>query len=222
VLSSKSEIEESPFFSTACASLQDSLRDACHGRVDQILCYGLGSFSSCLSARHQLGFLLALKAHLQVSQVDIYDPLFSSAESELLSEQFALSLIESNEEGKRKLRNSGCTLLFVPHCPKQLTNNFLWANWSQASLSSCLVLGNSITSVVNNPASLPETAKYLIQLTPFTKEIVLENTFRLSNVFNDLAFHTFRLTETPANFWSSEPAPVYPEDDTGKVICNGQ
>jgi len=219
---STAEIESSSFFEAAVSSLERCLRGSANSQVDRILCYGLGSFSNCLVARHQLGFLLALRVRLQVSHVQIYDPLFTADEKSLLSENFKCSVIDFNEEGKRRVSAEGCTLLFAPHCPKQLTNNFLWANWTPASLSNCIVLGNSFSSILNNPASLPDTAEYLVKVNPYTSETGLANSFRLGDVFNDLAFHSFDLSKAPSCLWSPLPAPIYPDDDTGKVIKNGQ
>ncbi|XP_065340127.1 SRR1-like protein [Cloeon dipterum] len=222
VQKSRSEIEASEFFKQALCSLQEGLESIKNGSVKHFLCYGLGCFSSCPIARHQLGFLLALKGHLAPLSVLLYDPLFTPLERSLLIDEFGLSLIDTNEEGKRSVSKEGCTLVFAPHCPKQLTNNLLWANWHPELLGRCLLLANSFNSVANNPASQPETAEYLLRIHEHTCEVGLKNSFRLYDVFNDLAFHSFDTEKISQDFWVNHPEPIYPEDDTGQVIRNGQ
>ncbi|XP_059475371.1 SRR1-like protein [Neocloeon triangulifer] len=221
VLSSKAEVESSHFFKGALCSLQQSLDRSGQQKVEHLLCYGLGCFARCTAARHQLGFLLALIAQIGPCTCLLYDPLFSELERELLTTEFGLSLIETNEEGKRVIE--GCTLVFAPHCPKQLTNNLLWANWQPERLARCLLLANSFSAVAQNPACQPETAQFLLRVLPLTSEVPLKNCFRLPDVFNDLAFHSFETKKVRPEFWLELPAPEYPENDTGKVICgNGR
>ncbi|XP_035659401.1 SRR1-like protein [Branchiostoma floridae] len=111
---------------------------------DDIVCYGLGRFSSCVTARYQLGFLLLLTDVLDVpGSCFVYDPLFSSSEKQLL-EKLGFQLIQKNEEGKRPVNRR--TLFYMPHCGKPLYNNLLWSNWGP-QLSNLAVLGNSLSNM---------------------------------------------------------------------------
>lgn len=75
--------------------------------------------------------------------MSLYDPVLSPEEKEII-ELLDCLVIETNEEGKRKVDCD--TLFFVPHCPKQLVNNLLWKNWGK-SLSQCIIIGNSFRKI---------------------------------------------------------------------------
>ncbi|CAB1319865.1 unnamed protein product [Coregonus sp. 'balchen'] len=60
----------------------------------ECVCYGLGSFSSCVTARYQLAMLLLILELLQ--RCSVYDPVFSSGEMEVLR-QLGLTVLTENE-----------------------------------------------------------------------------------------------------------------------------
>ena len=78
------------------------------------------------------------------------DPIFFCSEVKLLR-RLKLEVISENLECKLKcqVHTSHChnfyddqicklqvpTIIFLPHCPKQLTNNLLYANWSPEGLT---------------------------------------------------------------------------------------
>ena len=46
--------------------------------VEELVCYGLGNFTSCLIARYQLAFMICLRDKLQVNyhcDLNLYEPL---------------------------------------------------------------------------------------------------------------------------------------------------
>ena len=117
--------------------------------VERLHCLGLGRFSACPVARAQTAFLVGLAKTLGVGRVTVHDPAFSSFERSFLeSEGFEVDPV--NREGRLSVgedRHPGTTLFFLPHCPKQLTNNLLWANWSPDSLNKVVVLANSFAGI---------------------------------------------------------------------------
>ena len=114
--------------------------------VCSLVCYGLGSITDSHIARHQLALLSALKTFfcLPSDSCFIYDPAFTE-EDKIIIVNSGLTHIENNEEGKRKVMLP--TLFFMPHCPKELYNNLLWANWSPECLSNVILLGNSLSNM---------------------------------------------------------------------------
>ena len=95
-----------------------------------LVCYGIGRFSSSLPSRLQLAVLLALRSSLPLStacSLLLYDPLLSSLEQAVLR-SLGLRVIEHNEEAKRCV--SRCSVFYMPHCGQALYNNLLWANWA--------------------------------------------------------------------------------------------
>lgn len=142
----------------------------------------------------------------------MYDPAFRPEEVETLR-ILGLEVIETNEEGKRVVQRDRTTLVYMPHCSRQLTNNFLYANWGNG-LSSCILLANSLSGTVDNclRRDVLNTAGYMLRIRPYVTEIRLENSFVYEEVFNDLNIHIFTrqdLLKVPADFWSSKEEPRY-------------
>ncbi|XP_055863225.1 SRR1-like protein [Biomphalaria glabrata] len=163
----------------------------------QLLSYGIGNFTTSLIARYQLAFFLSLrrklKDHCQTCLV--YDPVFSPDE-EIILEKYSCQLISQNEEGCRECAEP--TIAFMPHCGRPLYNNFLWKNLSTSGgqgLNKVVLIGNSFSQIVERtPKSLlRETGNYILKIQPFVKETSLPDSFILSDVFNDLAVHSFPL-----------------------------
>ena len=113
------------------ASLSDGSAGATQPSYDvDLICYGIGRFSTSLPSRLQLAVLLALHSTLPLkasSSLLLYDPLLSSLEAAVLR-ALGIELIEENEEAKRPV--SRCTVFYMPHCGEALYNNMLWANWA--------------------------------------------------------------------------------------------
>lgn len=182
--------------------------------ISEIICYGLGQFSQTKSAEYQLGFLLCLQKHYNCIPVYVYDPVFCHEEIRILR-YLGLQIIERNEEGKRVVQNK-TTLVFMPHCSYELTNNFLYANWGNG-LNNCILLANSFEEVTqgfmtSHLRKYMEEVHYLLDIAPYVTEIKLENSFEYSFVFNTLSIHIFskeNLLKVPTDFWKNREEPQY-------------
>ena len=109
---------------TASPALGGQLYDA------DLICYGIGRFSTSLPSRLQFAILLALRTSLPLAShcsLQLYDPLLSSLELAVL-QSLGISLIDHNEEAMRRV--SRCTVFYMPHCGQALYNNLLWSNWA--------------------------------------------------------------------------------------------
>lgn len=177
-------------------------------------------------------FLLCLKARYSNARVHVYDPRFRPEEEQILR-NLGLEIIERNEEGKRVLHQDRTTLVFMPHCPRELINNFLYANWEER-LSNCILLTNSFSEVVNDVTSSPEKKLrlkgYICRIQPYVTEIQLDNflayayessTSAYKYAFNSTSIHIFSkkdLLKVPANFWNCRKEPQYLKDDELEII----
>ncbi|XP_066996635.2 SRR1-like protein [Anabrus simplex] len=212
--SAKEELASSSFYFSVLGVLQQGFDLLGKSLVDEILCYGLGRFTECTSARYQLALLLLLKEHFK-ALVFTYDPLFSEVECVCLK-ALDCNLIQVNEEGKRKISAKSTTLVYLPHCPKQITNNFLWANWCEG-LRNCIVIGNSFSQLIESQpmCMLENAAKYILRILAYTKEFVLQNSFKYSDIFNDLSVHVFplRSEDLSAYLWHLKEEPQYLNED---------
>ena len=126
------------------------------------------------------------------------------------------------------------TLVFLPHCPKQLTNNLLFANWSPSGLArwvalmiftsraiilaSCrlFLISNSFSNTVTRgiKCDIERNANLIATLAEaeMMEEEELLNNFKFEDVFNDLALHRFKgLEEAQETFWEVK-LPEYSED----------
>lgn len=181
-------------------------------RPQQIICFGLGSLGSFIS-QFQLALGLRLQS-LAAGCNSIYtDPCFSDSDVTVLT-HFGVEIGSKNLEGKFSADASYVTLFYLPHCPKQLVNNLLWANFCHQRLTKVILLTNSFhTIVLRSPSRiLASSASNIQKLDPFAVEIALPD-FESGDIFNDLAvIHFENLPEPESDFWTDNPEPVYTED----------
>lgn len=212
------KFKESPFYLTLVSEINQALNCLNKNRIIDIVCYGIGNFSEHICSKFQLASLLLLKS-IYSSKVYIYDPLFTKNEIESLK-KLNLQVIEENEEGKRVMNNH-TTLIFMPHCSKQLINNFLYANWTPL-IHNCILLGNSWSEIECNTtdASLKESAIFIYKLKPFVTEVKLKNNFQYPNTFSGTSLHIFtkeKLNLVDSNFWEDKPKNLYISSDSDFV-----
>lgn len=196
------------------ASLRESQSALLDPRITEIICLGLGRIGECTVARYQLGLLLCLKDLYKV-KVSIFDPVFTEIENDLLTE-LECHVLHKNIEGKYLVDKT--TLFFLPHCPKQLANNLLWANWG-LTLNNCIIIANSFSNLLerNSKISIQENAAYILNISPYTLELAVINMFKYYDVFNDLAVHVFpykNLRLVADDFWK------YPNNHEPKYLSS--
>ncbi|XP_053691370.1 SRR1-like protein [Sabethes cyaneus] len=185
-------------------------------QIKNIICLGLGKLSQCPVARYQLAFIRRLKEELEQfdGKIKIFDPVFNQQDVDILQRLDTILLTE-NQEGKYL---TDCkTLFYLPHCPKQISNNLLWKNWQPELLKNVYLICNSFENIiVNNPERLlKENAAYILKAEKYCKEIRLENNFKHTDIFNDFSLHYFDTSALPNNsnyFWQSEE-PNYTEEN---------
>ncbi|XP_042904889.1 SRR1-like protein [Parasteatoda tepidariorum] len=179
-----------------------------------IVCYGLGAFSSCMIARYQLAFLLALKSYLEIKAVSLYDPIFSCDEKDCLI-KLGLDVLSVNEKAKRSV--SQRTIFFMPHCDLPLYNNLLWSNWNVKQMVNIIIIGNSFSNYKRLPnAQLEKRGGYINRANEFVTELKMSNNYVFKDVFNDMSIHYFKeesLSKVPAKTWLDVSEPVYELDD---------
>ncbi|XP_044262199.1 SRR1-like protein [Tribolium madens] len=210
----KSEINSSDLFASAVASLREALTTLSNPNIKEIICFGLGRIGECMISRYQLGFLLCLK-DLHNAEVKIYDPVFTETDRWLLR-QFQCEILTENSEGKYRVGDKHTTIFYMPHCPKQLTNNLLWANWG-LNLNSCIIIANSFNSIIeNSPKRVLNQNQYLVNIFPHVLELAVINSFRFFEIFNDTAIHIFpwnKIKLLSDDFWEVGAEPSYDDDD---------
>ncbi|XP_041793694.1 SRR1-like protein isoform X1 [Chelmon rostratus] len=194
----------------------DQLRTSRDGRLCpqlECVCYGLGSFSSCVSARYQLAMLLLLLDAQQIPLKDcsVYDPAFCSGERDVLT-QLGLTVLTENEEGKRLATKP--TLFYLMHCGKALYNNLLWKNWSTRCLPLVIIIGNSFSGMRDRTIEreFKRDYSYITQAVSVCEERQLPCPSRLIDVFSDTAVITFptsSLNRLPQSTWAEPPEPQY-------------
>ncbi|XP_056458581.1 SRR1-like protein [Gadus chalcogrammus] len=179
----------------------------------ECVCYGLGSFSSCVSARYQLAMMLLLLEALEIPPrlCWVFDPVFSAGEKEVLRE-LDLSVLTENEEGKRLTKRP--TIFYLMHCGKALYNNLLWRNWERETLPLLTIIGNSFSGIQERTVERELRRDYLFlhQAVALCEERPLPCPPRLQDVFNDTALITFppgRLSQLPQCTWAEAAEPRY-------------
>ncbi|NXT24084.1 SRR1L protein, partial [Syrrhaptes paradoxus] len=211
------------------------------------VCYGLGRFSGCPAARHQLAFLLLLLEELGVStggepgrgdchdprcpppfspqvppaRCSLFDPAFSPQEVAVLG-QLGLRLLPDNEEGKHGAEGAA-TLFFMVHCGKALYNNLLWRNWSMGTLSRMVIIGNSFKGMEERVLSriLERDYSYIAKILKGTEEVALPAHPRYLDTFNDTSVHWFpweKLKELSPEVWDFVEEPTYQDCEDLEII----
>ncbi|KAJ1974905.1 hypothetical protein H4R34_004537 [Dimargaris verticillata] len=104
-------------------------------KVQDIVCYGLGSFAESSDSRLQVRFLQYLANSLQIpGTIYFYDPVLKPAEI-IVGQRLGWQWIDENEH---------TTLFYMPHCEVDMYHNLFEANWSDEQLQQVLVIGNRL------------------------------------------------------------------------------
>lgn len=193
-----------------------SLREVTSNQsIKEIICLGIGRVSDCSIAKHQLAFISIIQEDLKIPSTKFYDPVLLSSDKDII-EKLNFSVLSENKEGKYQVDHS--TLFYLPHCPKQITNNLLFTNWKSDQLKNLILICNSFNTIIESTPErlLRPNAHFLLEINPFVTEIELENSYRFKDIFNDFSIHTFpaeKLKELPRDFWSNQKEPNYLTED---------
>lgn len=184
-------------------------------RTKRFICIGIGHFGDCVISRHQLAFVLLVKEQFDISSIEFHEPILTQGEIGIL-QRLNCSITAENLEGKIKI-DQETTIVYAPHCPKQLINNFLWKNWNRNKLEELIYIGNSFTNLLNSTPSrfLATDAGYIVKIQSYCEEISLVNNFKFTDIFNDTSVHRFpksTLEELNEEFWTNKVEPTYQSD----------
>jgi len=181
--------------------------------LSALYCFGLGHFCESVTAKYQFAFLMALKESLGIlnSKIFVSDPIFYKDEEAILSEIYGLNVITENLECFVPCQEP--SLIILPHCPKQLTNNLLFSNWKPRLLENILLISNSLTNISESVRS--SNVKFINAVVEHNilEEKKIRNSFKFSDIFNDLSLHSFKVQENiDKDVWQM-PRPAYDEAD---------
>ncbi|XP_049820626.1 SRR1-like protein [Aethina tumida] len=210
----KIELLSTDFYDSISASLKEGLTALSNCTISEIICLGLGRIGECLIPRFQFALLLCLYDIYKV-KISVFDPVFTDEEKCILK-HFNCNILTENLEGKYKVKDK-YILFYLPHCPKQLTNNLLWANWG-LNLTYCVIISNSFNTIIENTSKreLRESGQYISNIIPYTLELAIINSFKYYEVFNDLAIHIFpfeKLNIISDDIWNFTNEPKYSDAD---------
>lgn len=202
----KHKIENSDYFQQSIEILSNETKFP----ITKIVCFGIGQIRQCNTSRYQLAYILALRSHLKLKSIQFHEPILNHHDGDLLNELHC-ELDPENVEGKVELDSSQTTLVFLPHCPKQLINNLLWKNWSAKALRRTILIGNSFRSIIQQtPIScVAQDAGFINQIERYTAEFSLRNSFEYKNIFNDISIHFFNTEHCEDNFFDICLEPSY-------------
>ncbi|XP_034495209.1 SRR1-like protein isoform X3 [Ailuropoda melanoleuca] len=208
------------------------------------VCYGIGNFATCVTARHQLTFLLLFleKCRIPRRHCWVYDPLFSQLEIAVLNSLgvTVLSENELREDRSCSHRSSPClpapqegcrsvggepTVFYMPHCGTALYNNLLWSNWSVDALAKMLIIGNSFRGLEERLLAriLQKNYPYIAKILKALEELELPETSQYADVFNDTSVHWFpvqKLQQLPTDTWAFREEPDYQDCEDLEIIRN--
>ncbi|CRK90872.1 CLUMA_CG004562, isoform A [Clunio marinus] len=215
----ETELEISEYFQTAIDIIKTAVNNH---RISEIICLGIGSISESLTAKYQLAFINLVQRNLNIQSINFFDPLLSAGEQEVLK-ALKHTVLSENKEGKYIAESP--TLFYLPHCPKQLTNNLLFSNWDPKYLANIFLISNSFQRIITKTPErfLRPSANFILEVNPFVSEVEIENSFELNTCFNDTSIHSFtptKLDTASANLWINPSQPTYIEEDL-EIVLNG-
>lgn len=151
-----------------------------------------------------------MKETFNIPSIEFHEPILNYSEINILK-KLNCTVASENCEGKIQLNES--TLVYAPHCPKQLINNLLWKNWCSNSLKQLIYVGNSFSNLINSTPNrfLAIDAAFIVKLQSICEEIELKNHFKYTDIFNDTSVHRFNAVENQSEqFWSEQcEEPIY-------------
>lgn len=208
------DLELSVYYGNAIKKLESILSPHQTDKF-RLICIGIGHFGECSISRHQLSFILLLKQRFDLPNIEFHEPILTKSEVDTLT-KLNCSVALENCEGKIPI--VGPTIVYAPHCPKQLINNLLWRNWTPSALQHLIYIGNSFSNLVNSTPNrfLAVDAAFIVQLQPICVETELVNNFKFSDIFNDTAVHQYQAVESISadTFWATaDKEPIYISDN---------
>lgn len=214
----KVDLINSDFFEKAFRQLEEVVDNK---SIKEIICLGIGKISEDIIARHQLVFISIVKEKFKISNIKFYDPVFDQNDKDILS-SLNFEILKDNTEGKYTALEH--TIFYLPHCPKQITNNLLYSNWNFTGLKNLILICNSFKTIIESTPErfLKPNAHYLLEVNHYTTELEIENSFKFNDIFNDFSIHYFQSTNLPeasSDFWNN-PQPSYSSDDL-EFVTNG-
>ncbi|KAG0705034.1 SRR1-domain-containing protein [Suillus ampliporus] len=193
----KADIGSNGWITTCLGLMQDALRKTNISCPD-VLCLGLGSPSTSREARAQLAFLISSCAILEIglTNVSIYDPVFTDADKELF-QSFGMQCLPDTD-AKYALERP--TILYMPHCDMKLYENIISANWSEECLTRMVFVANRFSDYTDNiPRSKLEIeSPYLMRLVPHLECYPLPTLESFSSAFNNISIQHVRLPVPPS------------------------
>ena len=225
--SSINELKESCYLDNVYRVLERCLAITSRDRVAkivQIVCYGLGNFSTTIDSLYQLSLILCLKTHLEINDILIFDPIFTENEKKFLENTLNFKIIEKNAKCVHPVTSSSdqMVLFFMPHCDKSLFNNILWSNWDLNRLKNIVIFGNSFEKMLETICSkklIKKFYKYLDQMCSGFEDVLIEerieNSFNPKQIFNDLSIHVFdgqNLSQSMLEMYYDSSEPTYEEN----------
>src|SRR3569832_1287419 len=187
-------------------------------RQISLVCYGLGSFSTCPLARCQLAWLALFleEPNLNVRSTLVYDPVFTFHESQFLQQTLHCVVPTPNDRCLHRASesNSLCTVFYMPHCSRGMYNNVLHANWR--NLGKICIIGNYLKNLCGNALYTEEhfsrefSCLNRISTGIMAQFFTLPEFDRCPAAFNDTCFNFFNSTNESFNHRPGHPnEPVY-------------
>jgi len=206
VQKAKDDLKDSLYFKQFLEDFKDLTKAR---QIDKIYCFGLGHFSDSVTAKYQFALLLCISEALELPRSEIFlcDPIFYKDEVTLLESEYSVQVIKDNIECLISCESS--YLIILPHCPAQMTNNLLFANWRPGSLQNLILFANSVSNTANRPH---ENLVFIDKVVEngLLEEFPIKNSFKFQDIFNDMSLHKFKKSSftDDSSFWDL-PKPVY-------------
>jgi len=137
--------------------------------------------------------------------VSVYDPVFTVEDVEVLR-NLQLNCLTDQVHGKYPLLKP--TILFMPHCDRNLYENILRENWTKDRLQNMLLIANRFSEYADSIPShkLMAESPCLSRIAPYLDSKDLPTLTSLPTVFNNTSIQLVRKEtwtglDQDASFW---------------------
>ncbi|EIN07774.1 hypothetical protein PUNSTDRAFT_144312 [Punctularia strigosozonata HHB-11173 SS5] len=172
----------------------------------RVLCLGLGSPSSSRDARAQLAYLMHTVKWLEIehSRVTVCDPVFTDDDRALFDETGIIHIQPTELEHELALNQP--TLLYMPHCDRDLYERVYASNRSKRELGNLLLIGNELEAyaTAGSKKELEQKAQQILKILPYLSSYLLPRSDAFYTAFQGTSVQIVSVDAAPPEFWEHE------------------
>lgn len=198
-----------------------------------IVCLGIGKISESRESQFQFLQLQSIASDFIATDIAVYDPMFTPLDLELLKKA-GYRVFPHNQLGMHEMPQDHPMIAYLPHCPRDLYERFLYANrnlgfgWSDEDSKDSgrhVLLANDFKDyAISLPAKSFEAKNPLLAKAANLFESIklpsLPNNNPAHNAYSSLAWHHLPVDSASALVTDDIAVPHVQSDGPGELISD--